>query len=147
DLAALRHLADAEIADAVRRPAGDLPTIEADRTAARPLHAEDGADERALAGAVGADDGDDLAFGDVERNAVERLRVAVEEVDVAQLEHLSRPRRRVAEIAFEDLRIARHLLGCAFADLLPVMQHDDVMRKRHHGPHHMLGEQNGYAGL
>jgi hypothetical protein len=40
------------------------------------------ADQRALACAVGADDGHDLAGGDLERDAVERLGVAIEEVEV-----------------------------------------------------------------
>ena len=51
------------------------------------MHAGDGADERGLAGAVGADDGDDRALGDLERDAVERLRVAVEDIEVLDRQH------------------------------------------------------------
>ena len=86
-LAAFRHLADAEIADFVARPAGDIEPAEIDVAARRFVHAGDGADERGLAGAVGADDGDDGALLDLERNAVERLGVAVEDVEVFDLEH------------------------------------------------------------
>ena len=57
------------------------------RPRARFVHAGDGADERGLAGAVGADNGDDGALLDVERNAVERLGVAVEHVEVFDPEH------------------------------------------------------------
>src|SRR5229473_777426 len=91
DLAALRHLAESQIADHMRRRSRDIAILEADRAARGLLHAEDGADERALAGAVGADDGDDLARGDVERDAVERLGVAVEEVELAHRQHGTQP--------------------------------------------------------
>jgi len=36
---------------------------------------------------VGADDGDDLAGGDLERDAGERLGVAVMEIEIGDLEH------------------------------------------------------------
>ena len=45
-----------------------------------------GAEERGLAVAVGADDGDDLPRRHLERDAGERLRVAVEHVERAHLE-------------------------------------------------------------
>ena len=51
------------------------------------LHSGDRADQRGLAGAVGADDGDDRALLDVERNAVERLDVAVEHIEVFDAQH------------------------------------------------------------
>ena len=53
------------------------------RPGARPLDAGDGADQARLAGAVGADDGDELALLHVERDAVQRLRVAVEEIEAS----------------------------------------------------------------
>ena len=87
NLPAFRHLADAEIADAMARPAGDIGRAEQDAPARRPQHAGDGADERSLAGAVGADDGDDRALFDVERYAIERLRVAVEHIEVFHAQH------------------------------------------------------------
>jgi hypothetical protein len=71
----------------VRISAGDLAAAERDAPGARLLDARDGADERGLAGAVGADDGHDLALGHVERDRRERLRVAVVEIEVADLEH------------------------------------------------------------
>src|SRR6185437_5728532 len=57
------------------------------------LHAEDAADERALARAIGADDGDDLARLDVERDIVERLGIAIEEIEVAHFQHRLTPPR------------------------------------------------------
>jgi len=50
-------------------------------------HAGKRSDERRLAGAVRADDGDDRAFFDVERNRVERLHVAVEHIEVFDAQH------------------------------------------------------------
>jgi hypothetical protein len=46
------------------------------------VHAGDGANERSLARAVRPDDRDDRSFGDLEGNAVERLRVAMEDIDL-----------------------------------------------------------------
>jgi hypothetical protein len=86
-LAAFRHLADAEIAHLVARPARNVGAAIEDASARRPVHAGDGADERGLAGAIGADNGDDGALGDVERDTVERLRVAVEDVEILDPEH------------------------------------------------------------
>ena len=63
------------------QPAMSMPSKQ-DSAARRLLDAVDGADQRALAGAVGADDGHDLAGGDLERDVGQRLGVAVEEVEV-----------------------------------------------------------------
>ena len=87
DLAAFGHLAEAEVADAMARPAGNIGAAEDDAAARLRLHAGERADERRLAGAVGADDGDDRAFRDLERHAVERLHVAVEDIEVFDAQH------------------------------------------------------------
>ena len=50
-------------------------------------HAERDPHRRRLAGTVGADEADDLALGDVERQAVERDRLSVASRHVAQLQH------------------------------------------------------------
>ena len=50
-----------------------------------PAHPGDGSHRRGLAGAVGADQGDDLALGDLERDPVEGLDLAVGEDDVLKL--------------------------------------------------------------
>jgi hypothetical protein len=87
DLAPFGHLADAEVADGVRLEARDVAALERDAPGARALDAGDRADERGLARPVRADDGDDLARGHLERDALERLRVAVVEVEVLDGEH------------------------------------------------------------
>jgi hypothetical protein len=53
------------------------------------VHACDGADKRGLAGAVRTNDRDDVALRDVERDAIERLRVAVEYIEVLDAQHHS----------------------------------------------------------
>src|SRR5438128_407707 len=75
DLPAFGDLTDAEVADTVRFQPADRLAFEADRARARGLDAGDGADERGFAGAVRADDGDDLALWHFERHAIERLRI------------------------------------------------------------------------
>ena len=79
-------MADARLAHAMGRPARDVDAVEAQRAARRLLDAVDGADQRALARAVGADNGHDLAGGDLERHSAERLRIAVVEVEAVDLE-------------------------------------------------------------
>ena len=69
------------------RPARDIIAAIADRAACRAQHARDGADERGLARTVRADDRDDRAFFDFDRDAVERLRVAVEHIEGLDGEH------------------------------------------------------------
>src|SRR5665647_3555499 len=87
NLAAFGDLADAEIADLVARPAGNIQAAEIYAPARRPVHAGDGADQRGLAGAVGTDNGDNRALLDLEANAVERLGVAVKHVEVLDFKH------------------------------------------------------------
>ena len=81
DLPPLGHLADAQIADAMAGQPGDVPAAKGDAARARRLDAGDGADQARLAGAVGADDGDELALLRLERDAVQRLRVAVVQIE------------------------------------------------------------------
>ena len=77
DAAAFRRLGDAQVCDLVRRQAGDVAAVEHDAALARARIAEDGHHQRRLAGAIGADQGDDLAGMDVEIDAFERDDVAV----------------------------------------------------------------------
>ena len=52
-------------------------------------HSGDGADERGLACPVRADNGDDRAFGDLQRHVVERADVAIGHFEVFDGEHQS----------------------------------------------------------
>src|SRR6185295_15984968 len=82
DLPPLGDLADAEVAGDMRLAAGNVLPLELDFPGAGLLDAGDGADERGLAGAVGADDGDDLALRHLERNVGEGLSIAVVQIQI-----------------------------------------------------------------
>ena len=83
---------DAGLAEAVRRELRDVAALEDDPAAARALDAGDGVDERRLAGAVRADDAEQLAGADVERHAPERRRRAVRDLEVARPQAWAAPR-------------------------------------------------------
>ena len=60
-LSPLRHHGDAALHDVGRRQRADRLAVESDRVGRVREHAGDGSQQRRLAGAVGADDGDGLA--------------------------------------------------------------------------------------
>ena len=64
----------------------DRLAVEQDLARARPGQAGDRAEHGRLARPVGADDGEDLAFFDGERDLEEGLKVAVEDVGVLHFE-------------------------------------------------------------
>src|SRR5262249_21000257 len=86
-LPTLGNLADAGVADTVARPAGDVGAAKRDAAARGALHARDGADQRGLAGAVPSQDAAEPAFLHIDAEVVQRLRIAVENVDVADRQH------------------------------------------------------------
>ena len=71
----------------MRRPARDVLIAEADAAGCRPDHAGNRTDQRGLPGAVRAHDGDDGALLDAQRHAIERLGIAIEDVEVLDCEH------------------------------------------------------------
>src|SRR5690606_24261436 len=84
--------------DGIGRLAVDALAHELDGAAAHRLQAEDGLEQRALARAVGTQQGDELAGGDVQAALLERLHAAVIGVDAVDLKHaaLPRPDRRLS---------------------------------------------------
>ena len=105
----------------------------------------DRTDERGLAGAVRADERDQLARGNLERNAGERLGVAVVEIEIANRQHQERPAPFdgvLAEVAVQHRRIAHDRGRRAARDHLAVVEHDDLIGERHHRAHHVLGQQD-----
>ena len=87
DAALLRHEAEAEPRDGVGRQRGDVAVAVADAAGPRLQIAHDGEDGRGLAGAVAAEQADDLALPHGQRDAVQDVAVAVVGVDVLELEH------------------------------------------------------------
>ena len=77
DAAVLRHVADAEPRQLVRRQAGDGVAVEQHRAVARLHQAHDGLERRAFADAVAAEQADHLAGADGERDAVQDVALAV----------------------------------------------------------------------
>ena len=70
DAPSLRDVGDAEAGDIVGRHAVEGVTLEHDRAGARGRGAEQGAQQRRFAGAVGAEQRHDLAFGDLKFDPV-----------------------------------------------------------------------------
>ena len=97
--AVLEHRLDAGLARARRVPAGDRLAADEDLAAGRLDHAGEDLDQRRLAGAIVADQADDLAAVDVQVDAAERIDAAVGLRDVAQfdeaLAHAHPPRLRM----------------------------------------------------
>ena len=112
------------------------------RPDARLLDAGDGADQRGLAGAVGADDGDDLALRHLERY-VARAPARRRRRDRGSRPQSIRPRspRRDSTRAPPDR--APPPAGVPRAMTSPWCSTTDVLRERHHRAHHVLDQQDG----
>jgi hypothetical protein len=72
----------------------ELAAVEGDPTGARRNQAHDAPERRRLARAVASDEGDDLTGADVERDALEDMRLAVVGLQVFEGEerHVAAPR-------------------------------------------------------
>ncbi len=80
----------------MRRQPGDVLAAETDRAGARNQHAGDRPQRGRFAGAVGADQRDDLAFVDLERDAAADRDLAIGELELLggeQRAHRSSPPR------------------------------------------------------
>ena len=82
NLPALGDVRHAEADDLVWPLGGDVDAIERDRAAALLDQAGDRAEERRLAGAVGTDERDDFALGDLQGDVLEGADDAVADFDV-----------------------------------------------------------------
>ena len=110
---------------------------------------------RGLARPVGADERDALAFVDGQRHALERLDVAVEGMDLVDLEqrHQTAPSDAcgravlLAEVGLDHARVVAHRRRVALGDLLAVVEHRDLLGDAHHDLHVVLDEQDGEAPL
>jgi hypothetical protein len=86
ELPALRRLGDAAGDDVVRLRVRDVVAAEADAPAARVVQTVDRAQRRRLAGAVRAEQSDDLGLPNLERDPLDRVDGAVVRMDVVELE-------------------------------------------------------------
>ena len=94
DPAILGHERDAQTQDCVRRAADYRPSLEQDVTRGRPEGAGDRPQGRRLARTVVADEADELALGDLERQMLHRRTAAVVHRHVTELEQAALPSRR-----------------------------------------------------
>src|SRR5690606_12182880 len=86
-----RHDDDAVLNQLMRLQRQDIPAL-IDHLAACGLYpSADGTQERGFSGAVGAQDGDHLAFPDAERDGSDRHMLSVDDADIADLKHLPDP--------------------------------------------------------
>src|ERR1043166_4917277 len=90
DLAAFRHVRDAEAGARVRRQSADVLAAILDAAGLERHAATDRLHQRRLAGAVRSYDRHELALGDVERDAGHGVESAVRDADLRQLQHGSR---------------------------------------------------------
>ena len=84
----LEGAGDADLGDAMRRPAEQRAAFEPDVAAGRRVEPAQAVEEGRLAGAVGSDQPEDLALVEVERDAVERDDAAKAHHDLADFEQL-----------------------------------------------------------
>jgi hypothetical protein len=82
----LLHHGDPHLTNAVRRVTGDILTGEPDRASGRHFETDDQLEQRALAGAVGADDGENLAIVGPQVHSVDRGQASKVFLDLIQLE-------------------------------------------------------------
>ena len=82
----LERARDAHAGDLVRRHAGDVAILVEQAPRGRLVEPRDHVEDRRLAGAVGADDGEDLALADLEIDVVDRLEAAEVERETVDLE-------------------------------------------------------------
>ena len=69
------------------RPPRNISVAVENASACRAEHSCNRADQRCFASSIGTDNGDDGALFDFERYAIERLCIAVENVDIFHSEH------------------------------------------------------------
>ena len=86
-LPAFRDLTDSDIANPMARPAQDILPAKHNPARCRAIHARERADERRFAGAIGADNRDYGALLDIERYAIERLHIAIENIKLFNAQH------------------------------------------------------------
>ena len=90
DAAAFRRLGDAGADDLVGPIGVNLRAVKGDRALARLDDAGDGLQQGRLAGAIGADQSDDLAFLDGQSDAMQHFDFAVTGMDVLNRKHHAR---------------------------------------------------------
>ena len=105
--------------------------------------AGDGAHQRSLAGAIGAEQGDNLARRDAKRYAAQNANAAITGVESRNSSMLV----LLAEIGVDDLSIGADFRRRAFGDDIALMHHGDALGQLHHHPHIMLDHEERDGAL
>src|SRR5690606_27092136 len=130
DAAAFRRDGDPAAHDSVRIVLGDVFAQEGDGAATGPGRAANRHEQRGLARAVGADQGDDLAFVHLDGNVVKRLDSTIISMYVLELQHLFFP-----QIGFDDTRVDANIGRQADSDGLAMFHDQDAVRYAHDQAH------------
>ena len=152
--AALRHVADAATRHVGRREAGDVLPLEDDAAGGGGNEAGDGLEQGGFAGTVAAEQGDDLALAHVERGVVEDVALAVEGVDLGDVQEGPRLGGRGARTAGDRRRagagvdllhapVAAHGLGRTAHQHLALAHDGNHVRERQHAVDIVLHDQHG----
>ena len=163
DAPAFRHHGHAAIHDLMRLVRSKILAFQ-DHASFAGLHRlRDRAQRGGLAGAIAADQGDDLALFDGQRDALQGMDIAVIGVDVLNFEHRHGNTLRLGrrgglplaeaagrappEIGLDDFGVVLDLRRSPLGDLLAEIQHGDRLRDAHDHAHLVLDEQDGDSQL
>src|SRR2546421_3604440 len=141
DATPLHAMGDAGSDELVSGPAAKLAAADPDLAGGGSDHARQHPRRRRLAGAVGAEQGDDLALRDLERDVAERTRAPVRGAHGAgpqqrlRAGRAARMRRALvllglssgAQVDGGDLRVAHDARDIALDQLAPAVEHDDAV--------------------
>ena len=115
-------------------------------------HAGDGAQGRALAGPVRADQGDDLPLVDLKRYPFQGMDMPVVAVDILNCQAGSchfllmlSGNCAAAQVGLDHPGVAADLRRRALGDFLPVIHDADILGNVHDHPHIVLDQQDGDA--
>ena len=111
DLAALRHVSDADPGALFGAALQQIDSVESDAAGSRRQQAHDAFEQRRLAHAIAAHQAHERAGGHGKIDIPQGVAAAVELIEAFDRQHASR-----SEINFDDARIILHLIHVAFGD-------------------------------
>src|SRR3989440_7103633 len=134
----LKGPSDAQVGDPVGLEPGDVLALEDHRSRRRGIDAGDRVEERGFAGAVGPDQGEDLAFADLEgglvdgRQPTEALRQSVDYQDRPLISHGSALLAEIEDGFFADALGQLLLADAAGEEALRAQKHDEHKDQSEH---------------
>ena len=140
DFATLRHIAKAAAGALMRREAGNVLPLPNDLAGTDRLMADNGAQQRGLADAVAAENAGDAAGPGGQRDAAQRLRRAVEEIDGFDLSICAF--KRASKIDLHDARIGADRIDRPFGQHRTFVQNGDLHTELAHKIHVVLDDDD-----